>query len=91
MKCNKQDSGQKMINITEDFKAMLTAITYQIYTLKYSSTQKYSPNPQEHTTAVPDNRSYPPLYGGKYTKNGGMWTLKHEIISPKFYELIINK
>ena len=29
------------------------------------------------------------MEGGHYTKIGGMCTLKHEIISPKFYELII--
>ena len=26
---------------------------------------------------------------GNSTKNGGMWTLKQDIISPKFYELLI--
>ena len=35
------------------------------------------------------NNRDPPLDGGQSTKIGGMWTLKHEIISPKFYELII--
>ena len=28
--------------------------------------------------------------GGNYTKIGGMWTLTHEIISTKFYELLVN-
>ena len=31
----------------------------------------------------------PPLDGGNSTRIGGMWTLKHDIISPKFYELLI--
>ena len=38
---------------------------------------------------VPDNKRSPPLEGVHYTKIGGMWTLKHEISSPKFYELLI--
>ena len=29
------------------------------------------------------------LEGGHSTKIRGMWTLKHEISSPKFYELLI--
>ena len=31
------------------------------------------------------------LEGGHSTKMCGMWTLKHEISSPKFYELLIKK
>ena len=41
------------------------------------------------TNVVPDNRRAPPLDGEHSTKIGGMWTLKHEIRSPKFYELLI--
>ena len=29
------------------------------------------------------------MEGGHSIKIGGMWTLKHEISSPKFYELLI--
>ena len=29
------------------------------------------------------------LEGGHYEENGGMWTLKHEISSPKFYGILI--
>ena len=32
----------------------------------------------------------PPLESGNSTENDGMWTLKHDIISPKFHELFIN-
>ena len=39
---------------------------------------------------VPDNRRATQLDSGYYTKIDGTWTLKHEIISSKFYELIIN-
>ena len=38
---------------------------------------------------VTANRRDPPLEGGNYTNIGGMWNCKHEIISPKLYELLI--
>ena len=80
-----------MMNLTEDFKEMLSEITDQINTLKYSptQTQKDLPKPPEPTTVVPDNSRAPPLDGGKTTKNSGMWNMKHEISLPKFYEPLI--
>ena len=54
-----------------------------------SPTQKDTSTPPEPTNVVPVNRRYTPLEGGHSTKIGGMWTLKHEISSPKFYELLI--
>ena len=39
---------------------------------------------------VPKNKRDPPLEGGHSTEIVGMWNLKHEINSPKFYELFIN-
>ena len=48
-----------------------------------------SPKSQYPTTAVPYNSKAPPLEGGNSTKIGGVWTLKHKISSPKFYELLI--
>ena len=56
-----------MIKLTENFKAMLAVITYQINTLKSSPTHKYSTKPPESNTLVPDNRRNPPLDGGQYT------------------------
>ena len=50
---------------------------------------KDSSNAQDPTTLVPANKRDSPLEGGSSMKIGGMWTLKHEIISPKFYELLI--
>ena len=50
----------------------------------------YLPKDQGHTTVVPANKRDLPLEGVHSTKNGCMWALKHEIISPKFYELLIN-
>ena len=95
MKSNKQDYDEKMMNLTEDFKEILTSsiisITDNINTLKYSPTQKDSPNPPDPTTLVMANRRDPPLDGRQPTKFGGMRNLKQDIISPKFYELLINK
>ena len=38
---------------------------------------------------VPDSKKAPPLEGRHSSKNGGMWTLKYEISSTKFYEFFI--
>ena len=56
---------------------------------KFSPAQKDTLNPSEPTTLVLDNRRANPLDGGYFTKIGGMWTIKHEIRSPKLYELLI--
>ena len=61
----------------------------QIKISKYSPEKKDSTKYQYPTTMVPDNYNSPPLLRGHYTNNGGMWNLKHEIRSPKFYEIII--
>ena len=45
--------------------------------------------PQYFTTMIHVNTKFPPLYGGKYQKIGGMWTLKYKRSSPKFYKLLI--
>ena len=68
---------------------MLTSITYHIITFKSSPTQKDSPKPSDPITVVPSNRIAQPLDGGKSVNIGGMWTLTHEIRSPKLYELLI--
>ena len=44
---------------------------------------------QDPNTVVPYNKKSPPLECGHSTKIGGMWTLKHDISLPKFYELLI--
>ena len=38
---------------------------------------------------VPSNSRVPPLEGVHSTKIDDMWNIKHEIRSPKFYELLI--
>ena len=57
--------------------------------LKYSPSHRYSTKPQDPTTVGTDSRRDPPLDYGHSTKIEGIWTLKHEIISPKLYELLI--
>ena len=56
---------------------------------KSSPTQKDTSAPSDPTNIVPTNRRDPPLEGRHFTKIGGMWNLKHEIISPRIYELLI--
>ena len=50
-----------------------------------------SPKYSDPDNVVPTKNKVPLLEGGNSTKIGGMWTLKHDIRSPKFYELIIKK
>ena len=48
-----------------------------------------SPKAQDHDTRVLTNKKDTPLEGGHYMVIVGIRTLKHEISSPKFYELLI--
>ena len=63
----------------------------QNYISKFSPAHNGSPKPLETTNVVPDNRRYPQLDGGHSTKIYGMWNIKHEIRSPKFYKLLAYK
>ena len=78
--------GYKLDNIT----AMINQMMYHNQNSNYPPDNMDSPQAQCPTTVVPDNNKTIPLEGGNYTKNGYLWTLKHEISSPKFYELLIN-
>ena len=49
----------------------------------------YWPKAQDSENMVPDNQEAPPLEGRNSIKFGGMWNLKHETISPIFYDLLI--
>ena len=77
------------MQFTVKLEIMLAVISNQLNTLAYSPTYKDTSNPPDATTMLLDNRRAPPLDGGHSTKIGGMWTLKHEISSPKFYEILI--
>ena len=83
-KLDKQDS--KLDNIT----AMIKNMMYHNQNLNYPPDNMDSPYAHGPTTVVSDNKKAIPLEGGYSTKNGYLWTLKHDIRSPKFYELIIN-
>ena len=48
------------------------------------------PKYQDPTTVVPNNKNNPPLEGVHSKKIGEICTLKHDIISPKIYELLIS-
>ena len=87
---NKKEIKADMKAITETLKVFTTFMMDQTNIPKSSPTQKDKSTPPEPTTAFPANSRYLALEGGHSTKIGGMWTLKHEIISPKFYELFIN-
>ena len=94
MKTNEKQikTDQKLTQITEDlnfFTETITSMMDQTNNQKLLPAQKDTPNPLEPTTVVLSNRRAPPLNGGHSTNIGGMWTLKHEIISSKFYELLI--
>ena len=49
-----------------------------------------SPKDQHPATVLLANWKDPPLEGGNSTNIGCMWNLKHDISSPKFYEILIN-
>ena len=89
IEAKRQDSDEKMKNLTEYLTAITTSMMDHINVSKYSPEEKYPPKDQDPTTVVPDNKRVPPLTGAHYIRIGGMCTLKHEIRSPKFYELII--
>ena len=54
-----------------------------------SPTYDDSSKPPYPTTVVPANRRAPPLDSGHSTKISGTWTLKHNIRSPKIYEILM--
>ena len=55
---------------------------------KSSPTKNDTSTPLEPTTMVTTNRRATPLEVGHSIKIGGTWNLKHEISSPKFYEIL---
>ena len=90
----KMNTDEKLTQITEDLKVLTETIKSmmdQTKKSKLSPAQKYTSTPTDPTTVVLANRRAPTLYMGHPNKIGGMWTLKHEIRSPKFYELLIKK
>ena len=89
MKDIKEEMEDEMKDIKETPKTFATLMMNQTNISKSSLDQKDTSTPPEPATVVPTNRRDSPLEGGQSTKIGGMWTLKHVISSPKFYELLI--
>ena len=81
----RENFEDKMKNITEYLTEMIASIMDKIKISKSSPEKKDSPKSYDPTTVVPYNKKGPPLEGRHYTKIGGMWNLKHDIILPKFY------
>ena len=76
--------------INTEFTNIKTTISQLLVQNQHSSLGKVdSLKSQYQDTVVQANKKYPPLEDGKSTKIGGMWTLKHEISSPKLYEILI--
>ena len=85
----KMKTDEKLTHITEKLKVSTAFMMNQTKILYFSPAQKDASTTPDPTTMVPANRRDPPLDGGNYTKCFGMWNLKHETITPKFYELLI--
>ena len=86
---NHKTTNEKLMILTENLQVLTALMTDKNNIYKSSPSQKYTLTPTDPTTVVPNNRRAPPLEEGQFTKISGMWTLKHEISSPKFYELLI--
>ena len=75
---------------TETLKLILEEMNIDKNNISKSSpAQKDTSTPPDPTITVQTNRRDTPLEGGISDKIRGMWTLKHEISSPKLYELLI--
>ena len=83
------NTDEKLTQIIENLQVFTAFMMDQTNISKSSPTHKDTLTPTDSNTVVPTNRRDPPLEGGHSTKTGGMWTLKHDISSPKFYELLM--
>ena len=87
---NHKETTDNIKQLTETLNQVLVELKDKNNILKSSPAQKYTSTPPDPTTMVQTNRRAPPLEGGISENIGVMWTLKHEISSPRFYELLIN-
>ena len=86
---NSQYYDDKAKKTTEELTPMVASMIDQIKISKSPPENKDSPKDQNTTTVVLANKKAPPLEGGYSRRIGGMWNIKHEISSPKPYELLI--
>ena len=85
-----QDYDEKMKKYESDLDNIKKLLKQVLIQNQNSSPDKMdSPKAQDPTTLVLDNNKASPLEGVHSTKVVGMWTLKNDINSPKFYELLI--
>ena len=93
IEANRNNYDEKITKLIEDLKAMIistiTSMMDQSNIYKSSPAHKYSPKPPDPNTVVLAKNRDPPLDGGHSMKIGGMKTIKHDISSPKFYELLV--
>ena len=87
---NHKETTENIKQITETRNQVLAEIKDKNNISKSSPAHKDTLTPLDPTTTVQTNRRAPPLEGGISENIGGMWTLKHEISSPRFYEILIN-
>ena len=83
------DKLNKKLNKHNFELSKIRILIYEVLVKNQNSSphNMYSKKYQDPNTMFPDNKNIPPLECGISMKIGGMWTLKHEIISPKFYDL----
>ena len=86
---NHKETNEKITLLTENLQVLTAMMIDKIFFSKSSPAQKDTSTPPYPTTVVPTNNRDPQLEGGISDKICGMWTLKHEISSPKVYELLI--
>ena len=86
---NNKETNEEITLLTENLQVLTAMMIDNNNISKSSPAQKDTSTPAYPTTVVPTNRRAPPLEGGHSNNIGGMWTLKHDIRSPKFYELLI--
>ena len=85
---NSQDYEDKTKKLTADIIGMIASMMDNINFQKSSPYKKYSTMAQDPTNLVPDNKKALLLGGENSKKDGGIWTHKHELSSPRLYELL---
>ena len=86
---NHKGTTDNIKQITETLNQVLAEMKDKKRKSKSSPAQKDTLTPTDPTTMFQTNRRAPHLQGGICENIGGMWTLKYETSSPRFYELLI--
>ena len=86
---NHKGTNEKTTLLTENLQVLTEMMIDKNNISKSSPAHKDTSPPPDPTTVFPTNKRAPPLKWGHSIKIGGIWTLKHEISSPKLYELLI--